>query len=283
MRRHRPACRRIVDATVSGVRFSHSGTARTSYPEFNDLVYRNRSHSESVSSRSSSDMYAEGRLKLRPKTPNTDSVFFFEMDRYDFVACVHPECCGIFRNGHRHKCLDRFHARALIDGLSERAPARFADFVSHAYGVHTRADAMRMRERLQCQRISPAYVEAAFPDAAEELGLRRASEAITDELAAAVDGAVDLHGIAQALVMERTKSPTGVVTLKSLLRLDSLLHAKDGIAGACRHVPDFQGFLECCCDMPRDDILAWMSHFNKRVREPDDHHNCSKQVRQTLA
>ena len=71
------ACRRIVDATVSGVRFSHSGTARTSYPEFNDLVYRNRSHSESVSSRSSSDMYAEGRLKLRPKTPNTDSVFFF--------------------------------------------------------------------------------------------------------------------------------------------------------------------------------------------------------------
>ena len=77
--------------------------------------------------------------------------------------CQEFNCCGYFRKGHEQTCMNCDTAKCIIEGLTERSPNNFADFLGYAFGIFSYDEVVALRDGLQLN-IDLKYIEAAFPN-----------------------------------------------------------------------------------------------------------------------
>lgn len=73
------------------------------------------------------------------------------------------ELLWIFPKGHKQKCMNCHTAKCIIEGLKERSPRNFAEFLGHSFGIFSYDEAVVLRDGLQLN-IDSKYTEEAFPN-----------------------------------------------------------------------------------------------------------------------
>lgn len=77
--------------------------------------------------------------------------------------CVESNCCGFFGKGHKQKCMSGEIAKSIIDGLKERSPTNFSEFLGYSFGIFSYDHAIELTNGLKLD-INSDYIQQAFPD-----------------------------------------------------------------------------------------------------------------------
>lgn len=73
------------------------------------------------------------------------------------------KCCGYFRHGHKQRCMNSETAKCIVEGLKERSPSLFFDFMSESFGIFSFSEVLDLVRGLNIE-IDIGYLREAFPD-----------------------------------------------------------------------------------------------------------------------